>query len=279
MILLQFGISLRRALDLIGLSSFMFYYRRKRDDLEALSLIRSYADEHPAHGQDMMAKVFHRSHGWNHKKTERLYAKLKLAKARKKRLRRLVQPQEPLLQPLVANECWSMDFMSDSLMDGSKVRILNVIDDYNRQYLGFDVGRSLPAPRVTRALENFMDYHGKPKRIRIDNGPEYTSHHMHLWAREHQIELQFIQPGKPTQNSYIERFNRTYRTEVLDGYLFSSIQEVLTTTEKFQHNYNHNRPHGSLNDLPPVAFKEHRSNYKHQSKDTISEKEKNTNLV
>jgi putative transposase len=211
----------------------MFYYRRKRDDLEALSLIRSYADEHPAHGQDMMAKVFHRSHGWNHKKTERLYAKLRLAKTRKKRLRRLVQPQEPLLQPLVANECWGMDFMSDSLMDGSKVRILNVIDDYNRQYLGFDVGRSLPAPRVTRALENFMDYHGKPKCIRIDNGPEYTSHHMHLWAREHQIELQFIQPGKPTQNSYIERFNRTYRTEVLDGYLFSSIQEVLTTTEKF----------------------------------------------
>jgi hypothetical protein len=83
----------------------MFYYRRKRDDMEALSLIRSYADEHPAHGQDMTAKVFHRCHGWNHKKTERLYAKLKLAKTRKKRLRRLVQPQEPLLQPLVANEC------------------------------------------------------------------------------------------------------------------------------------------------------------------------------
>jgi putative transposase len=151
-----------------------------------------------------------------------------------------------------------MDFMSDSLMDGSKLRVLNVIDDYNRQYLGFDIGRSLPAPRVTRALDDFIDFHGKPKRIRIDNGPEYTSHHMQLWAKDKEIELQFIQPGKPTQNSYIERFNRTYRTEVLDAYLFTSMHEVRSVTEAFQHKYNHFRPHGSLNDMAPVEFKEHR---------------------
>jgi putative transposase len=132
----------------MNLAPSMYYYRRKRDDQPALELMRAYADENPAHGQDMMAKVFNKTHGWNHKKTERLYAKLKLAKLRKKRLRRLVQAKDPLLQPLAANECWSMDFMSDSLMDGSKVRVLNVIDDYNRQYLGFDIGRSLPAPRV-----------------------------------------------------------------------------------------------------------------------------------
>ena len=167
MILMRFRISLRRALALINLTPSMYYYRRKRDDQPALELMRAYADENPAHGQDMMAKVFHKSHGWNHKKTERLYAKLKLAKLRKKRLRRLVQVKEPLAQPLAPNECWSMDFMSDSLMDGSKVRVLNVIDDYNRQYLGFDLGRSLPAPRVTRALDDFIDFHGKPKRIRI----------------------------------------------------------------------------------------------------------------
>jgi putative transposase len=187
-----------------------------------------------------------------------LYAKLKLAKVRKKRLRRLVQPKEPLLQPLAANECWSMDFMSDSLMDGSKVRVLNVIDDYNRQYLGFDIGRSLPAPRVTRALDEIIDFHGKPKRIRIDNGPEYTSHHMQLWAKDKEIELQFIQPGKPTQNSYVERFNRTYRTEVLDAYLFTSMQEIHNVTEAFQHKYNNLRPLGPLSDMAPVEFKEHR---------------------
>ena len=258
MILMRFRISLRRALALINLTPSMYYYRRKRDDQPALELMRAYADENPAHGQDMMAKVFHKSHGWNHKKTERLYAKLKLAKLRKKRLRRLVQVKEPLAQPLAPNECWSMDFMSDSLMDGSKVRVLNVIDDYNRQYLGFDLGRSLPAPRVTRALDDFIDFHGKPKRIRIDNGPEYTSHHMQLWAKEKEIELKFIQPGKPTQNSYVERFNRTYRTEVLDAYLFTSMHEIRTVTEAFQHKYNHFRPHGSLNDMAPVEFKEHR---------------------
>ena len=276
---MRFRISLRRALALINLTPSMYYYRRKRDDKPALELMRAYADENPAHGQDMMAKVFNKTQGWNHKKTERLYAKLKLARLRKKRLRRLVKAKDPLLQPLAANECWSMDSMSYSLMDGSKLSVLNVIDDYNRQYLGFDIGRSLPAPRVTRALDDFIDFNGKPKRIRIDNGPEYTSHHMQLWAKERGILLQFIQPGKPTQNSYIERFNRTYRTEVLNSYLFSSIQEVHATTEKFQHNYNYNRPHGSLNDLPPVEFKDHRNNYIDPLKNKSSEKEKKPNLV
>ncbi len=120
----------------------------------------------------MVAKLFNKRLGWNLKKTERLYAKLKLAKLRKNHLRPLVQVKEPLMQPLAANECWSMDFMSYSLMDGSKLSVLNVIDDYNRQYLGFDIGRSLPAPRVTRALDDFNYFHGKPKRIRIDNRPE-----------------------------------------------------------------------------------------------------------
>jgi putative transposase len=209
----------------------------------------------------MVAKVLNKRHGWKHKKTERLYAKLKLAKLRKKRLRRLVQAKESLMQPLAANECWSMDFMSDSLMDGSKVRLLNVIDDYNRQYLGFDIGSSLPAPRVTRALDDFIDFHGKPKCIRIVNGPEYTSHHMQLWAKDKEIELQLIQPGKPTQNSYIERFNRTYRTEVLDAYLFTSMHDVRTVIEAFQHKYNHFRPHGSHKDMAPVEFKEHRKSF------------------
>ena len=104
-----------------------------------------------------------------------------------------------------------MDFMSDSLMDGVKVRDLNVIDDYNNQYLGFDLGRSVPGSRVTRALNDVIDFLSKPKRIPIDNGLEYTSCHMKLRAQEKDIELQFIQPGKPTQNSYIERLNRKYR--------------------------------------------------------------------
>lgn len=258
MMLAHYGISLRRALAMIGLSSSMFYYKRKRDDSEALKLVSEYAQENPTHGQDMMAKVFKRSHGWNHKKTERIYHLLQLPVIRKRRLRRLVLPKLPLAQPIVPNETWSMDFMSDSLLNGSKIRILNVVDDYNREYLGYDIARSLPAERVTRTLDDLIDFHGKPRRIRIDNGPEYRSHKLALWAQENAIELRFIQPGKPTQNSYIERFNGTYRTEVLNSFLFDSIQQVWNETEKFQFKYNNRRPHGALMDMPPVEFKKHR---------------------
>ena len=150
-----------------------------------------------------------------------------------------------------------MDFMSDSFLNGSKIRILDVVDDYNREYLGYDIARSLPAEQVTRTLDDLIDFHGKPRRIRIDNGPEYRSHKLALWAQENAIELRFIQPGKPTQNSYIERVNGTYRTEVLNSLLFDSIQQVWNETEKFQFKYNNRRPHGALMDMPPVEFKKH----------------------
>jgi len=233
-ILKAYDITLPRALRLIGLSSSMYYYKPKRDDSEPLKLMSDYADENPTLGQDMMVKVFHKSHGWNHRKTVRLYHKLRLPIIGKRRLRRLVEPVEPLVQPIVENETWSMDFMSDSLMDGGKVRVLNVLEDYNRENLGYDVARSLPAERVTRTLDDLIDFYGKPRRIRIDNGPEYRSHTLALWAQKHKIKLQFIEPGKPTQNSYIERFNHTYRTEVLNAFLFESIQQMWDETEKFK---------------------------------------------
>ena len=253
-----YDITLRRALRLIGLSSSMYYYKPKRDDSEALKLMSDYAEENPTHGQDMMVKVFHKSHGWNHKKTVRLYHKLRLPVVRKRRFRRLVEPVEPLVQPIVENETWSMDFMSDSLMGGGKVRVLNVIEDYNREYLGYDVARSLPAERVIRTLDDLIDFYGKPRRIRIDNGPEYRSDALTLWAQKQKIKLLFIEPGKPTQNSYIERFNRTYRTEVLNAYLFESIEQMWDETENFQYKYNNLRPHGSLMDMAPIEFKEYR---------------------
>ena len=126
-----------------------------------------------------------------------------------------------------------------------------MIDDYNRQYLGFDLGRSLPAPRVTRALDDFIDFHSKPKRIRIDNGPEYTSHHMQLWAKEKEIELKFIQPGKPTQNAYIERFNRTVRHEWLDMHLFESIEHAQHLATDWLLKYNNERPNSAIGGVPP----------------------------
>ena len=148
--------------------------------------------------------------------------------------------------------------MSDSLINGGKVRVLNVLEDYNREYLGNDVARSLPAERVTRTLDDLIDFYGKPRRIRIDNGPEYRSHALALWAQRNKIKLQFIEPGKPTQNSYIEQSNRTYRTEVLNAYLFESIQQLWDETKKFQYKHNNLRSHGSLMDMAPIDFKEYR---------------------
>ena len=155
-----YDITLRRALRLIGLSSSMYYYKPKRDDSEALKLMSDYAEENPTHGQDVMVKVFHKSHGWNHKKTVRLYHKLRLPVVRKRRLRRLVEPVESLVQPIVENETWSMDFMSDSLMGGGKVRVLNVIEDQDERLealLGaWELANQFIVVSVMLANENYI---------------------------------------------------------------------------------------------------------------------------
>ena len=128
------------------------------------------------------------------------------------------------------------------------------MDDYNRQALHIDVAFSLPAKRVTDVLDILIDLHGKPKQIRSDNGSEMTSHHYQDWANEKGIKLLFIQPGKPAQNAYIERFNRTYREDVLDAYWFESLRDVIQLTDQWINEYNHNRPHQALNDLTPMQF-------------------------
>ena len=128
--------------------------------------------------------------------------------------------------PVQSNQTWSLDFMSDSLSNGRTIRTLNIIDDYNREALWIEVDTSLPAERVVRVLENLLLWRAAPKQIRMDNGPELISQRLESWAKEKQIELLHIQPGKPAQNAYIERFNRTFREDVLDAYLFDDLEEV-----------------------------------------------------
>lgn len=144
--------------------------------------------------------------------------------------------------------------MSDALSNSRTFRTLNVIDDYNREALWIEVDTSIPAERVVRVLEQLIDWRGKPASIRMDNGPELISHRLESWAKEKHIELLHIQPGKPAQNAYIERFNRTYREEVLDAYLFDDLQEVRYITEHWLEEYNTIRPHEALQGLPPRQF-------------------------
>lgn len=148
---------------------------------------------------------------WNHKRVYRIYRELELNLRIKPRKRLKRDKPDKLAVPEALNQTWSMDFMSDNLCDGRPLRTFNVINDFNRECLTIDVGLSLPSERVIRGLERVIEWRGKPKAIRCDNGPEYISQKLKDWANEKAINIEYIQPGKPTQNAYIERFNRTVR--------------------------------------------------------------------
>ena len=143
--------------------------------------------------------------------------------------------------PQEENSCWSLDFMSDALSNGRRFRTFNVIDDYSREVLAIEIDLSLPSRRVIRVLDRLVEYRGTPMKIRMDNGPEF-------------ISVEYIQPGRPMQNGYIERFNKSYRTEVLDMYLFRTLDEVRAITGEWMTEYNEIRPHESLGNLAPRAF-------------------------
>lgn len=190
----------------------------------------------------------------NHKRVSRVYRLLKLNKRRKGKRRLPARVKQPLEQQVELNRTWSMDFMSDSLACGRKFRTLNVIDDGSREALTVEVATSIAAPKVIRILEQLIDWRGKPDVIRVDNGPEFTGTVFTGWCGENGISIQFIQPGKPMQNGYIERFNGSYRKEVLDAYLFFDLDEVRTLTEEWISHYNTERPHEGLQGLTPSEW-------------------------
>ena len=159
---------------------------------------------------------------------------------------------EPLAVPEAMNQVWSMDFMHDRLQDGRAFRLFNVIDDYNREGLGMEIDFSLPAERVIRALEQIIEWRGQPQAIRCDNGPEYISEALQRWATRRGIRLDYIQPGNPQQNAYIERYNRTVRYEWLGQYLFKSIPEVQAFATRWLWGYNHERPNMALGGFTPM---------------------------
>jgi len=188
---------------------------------------------------------------WNHKRIYRIYRELALNLRIKPKKRLVREKPEPLTVPASINQTWSMDFMHDSLTDGRTYRTFNVIDDFNREGLGIEVDFSLPVERVIRALNNIIAWRGKPVSIRCDNGPEYISHTLQAWAKKHDIQLQYIQPGKPQQNAYIERYNRTVRYDWLAQYLFASIEEVQDYATAWLWTYNHERPNMALGGITP----------------------------
>jgi len=189
--------------------------------------------------------------GWNHKRVYRIYRELELNLRIKPRKRLVRQAPEPLVVPESINQTWSMDFMHDQLVDGRNIRLLNVIDDFNREALGIEVDFSLPAERVVRTLEQIVGWRGKPARIRCDNGPEYLSNVITEWANAKEIKLDYIQPGQPQQNAYIERFNRTARYEWLSQFAWDTLDQVQYAATQWMWIYNYERPHMALGGFTP----------------------------
>jgi putative transposase len=193
---------------------------------------------------------------WNHKRVHRVYCRMKLNLPRRTKRRVPKRERQPLAVEPRMNAVWALDFMRDTLYSGRVFRTLNVIDEANRGGLGIDIAVSIPASRVIAFMEQMIDLHGRPRAIRCDNGSELTSQAFMDWCNAHDIELRFIQPGKPDQNAYIERFNRTYREEVLSAYLFDSLDEVREITADWLERYNEIRPHDALGSLPPAQYRE-----------------------
>lgn len=252
----EFKMSLRQACMLFCISTSVYYYQAKRkDDSEVIDELSKLAELHRTWGFWMM---YHRlrklNFMWNHKRVYRIYTAMRLNLRNKRKKRLPARVKAPLLCPICPNITWSLDFMHDTLASGKTIRTLNVIDDFNREALSITVDTSLPAHRVIRELEKLVEWRGKLEKIRSDNGPEFISEKMKEWCTENGIDWEFIQPGKPTQNSLIERFNRTFRQDVLDSYMFERLSDVRKYANAWAWMYNNQRPHSSLGQLTPTEF-------------------------
>jgi putative transposase len=251
-------LSVRHACRAVGLSRTAWYRRPAEPATRDAAVREAVLAVVEQHGRWGFWKCFDRlrllGHGWNHKRVHRVYCALKLNLPRRAKRRVPTRLRQPLVAPSGLNGVWALDFMHDALYCGRPFRTLNVLDEGNREALGIEVGHAIPAERVVRVLEQLIAIHGRPAACRLDNGPEFTAQVFTTWCEAQGIALLYIQPGKPDQNAFIERFNRTYRDEVLDAYVFDAIREVQTLTDDWLPTYNDDRPHDALGRIPPTRF-------------------------
>jgi len=252
-------VSFRQACRTFNLSTSVYRRTRVRkvDDLFLHELIIKEAENHPTWG---FWKIFHRVRmegiTVNHKLLYRLYREANLHLRRKTRKRVPLRIKQPLLQPLMPNINWSMDFMRDTLWAGKPFRTFNIIDDFNREVLNITVSKSITCKRVVDELNKLTEWRGLPQSIRVDNGPEFIAQTLRDWCDhpDRKIDLVFIQKGKPNQNGYIERLNRTFREDILDSYLFDAVEQAQEFANQWIWMYNNERPHESIQNLPPRQF-------------------------
>ena len=246
---------LKRIASIVGYSRSSCYYQSILDDSEVIEKFKELIAKKPNRGFDYYYRRSRREGcKWSRDKMLRVYRSQGLVRRQKKRRKLPEELRKPLYQPSTVNEVWSMDFMSDSLSDGRAFRVLNVIDDCSRECLLSQGSISFPSRRVTGHLEELIECYGKPEYIRTDNGPEFISKEYKEWCKKNNITRVYSEPGKPMQNGYVERFNRTFREDVLDAYLFSSVRQFQVISDKIIEDYNDNHPHESLGSKSPREF-------------------------
>ncbi len=254
-------LSITKACSVVGLSRRAWYREdpaesQQERDAPVIDALNALVDKHPRWG---FWKYFYAlrfaGHPWNHKRVWRIYCAMKLNQKRRAKRRLPERLKTPLDAPSMANHTWSFDFMSDTLYSGHRYRVLNILDEGTREALDITVATSIPAGRLVRILDGLVAEYGAPWRIRVDNGSEMTATAFVDWCKQYNIHIVYIQPGKPNQNAYIERFNRSFRHEVLDAHLFRTLNEVREIAWAWQISYNEERPHAALGNVPPAEFK------------------------
>jgi len=250
------GTSERRVCGLIGIQRSSYYYRPKPKDDEAIrQRLQDLAFSRPRYGYRRLYILLRRE-DWqlNHKRVLRIYREEGLSVRSKKRRKRIGRLRVMPPPATGINEHWSMDFVADQLATGQRFRALTVIDHFSRECVLIEAAVNLPAVKVTEALDKVMADRGQPRIITTDNGTEFTSRHFDSWAHRRGIKLDFIAPGRPVENSYIESFNGKFRDECLSENWFDGLVSARLAIEEWRQDYNKNRPHSSLDNLAPEQF-------------------------
>jgi putative transposase len=252
----QHHVSERRACRVIPISRKAVRYElaRPQQDAALVARLKALGEQYPRYGYLMLHSLL-RSEGVvvNRKRTYRLYTGLGM-QVRTKRRKKLVRPRIPMVVPSCPNERWSMDFVSDQLANGRRIRVLNIVDDYSRVCVGQLVDVSISGARVARFLDQLSELRGLPRTLVMDNGPEFTSKAMFFWSRKTGVRLHFIQPGKPTQNAFVESLNGKFRDGCLNQHWFRDLDDARRIIDDWRQHYNTTRPHSSLGYVPPAVF-------------------------
>jgi putative transposase len=247
----------RKACRLLNLARSTKRYRAaaggKNDALR--KRLRELAEKRPRFGYRRLQALLRRE-GWaaNHKRVHRLYREERLALRKRRRKRWARTGHRPATAPERANERWSMDFVSDCAATGQTVRVLNVVDDHTRESLAVEVDTSLASERVVRALETAIQEHGKPDAIVCDNGPQFRSRRLEAWSEQQRIRIEFIEPGKPIQNAFVESYNGRMRDECLNANWFLNVADARRKILAWRQDYNRQRPHSALGYRTPSEY-------------------------